>query len=171
MSHPRAARSRPALTLIAAGIVALLVAIGVLQAQALRASSSAEVARALEQGLGLRARVGRTQLDPGGLELRAYDVALDGKHGAVLRARELRVRPSLGALLRGSVALRSLELHGAVLTVHEGDLPQSALAPGRGWPFVSFSARGAQLTWQTRELGSVELARADLQLHASGKTL
>lgn len=171
MSLPGVARRRPVLALIAGAIAVVLVAFGLLQAQAMRASSAGEVARALEQELGLRARVGRTQLAPFALELVAHDVALDGKHGAVLRARELRVRPSLGALLRGRVDLRSLELRGAALTLREADLADAALVPERGWPFSTLSAHGSRLTWQSAALGSVELERADVQLTASGKTL
>jgi hypothetical protein len=69
MSRPRAARTRPALILIAGGIVVGVAALAGLHAQALRASSAHEVARALERGLGLRARVARTRLELARLEL------------------------------------------------------------------------------------------------------
>jgi hypothetical protein len=171
MSLPGVARRRRALGLIAGGIAAVLVGFGVLQAQAMRASSAGEVARALERELGLRARVGRTQLAPLTLELVAHDVALDGRHGPVLRARELHVRPSLGALLRGRVDLRALELRSAVLTVREADLAGVALVPERGWPFSTLTAKGSRVSWQSAALGTVELERADVALQASGKTL
>jgi hypothetical protein len=156
-----------------AALVSAALALGlfVLKARTERAAGPTAVARALERALGGKARVGRTELDWFGRQLVAHDVEIDGARGPWLRARALRVRPSLAGLLRARINTRVIELEAAALTLREGDLPDAVRAPERsGMDFSSLIARGTELHIEGSAF-AVQLDHADVQLRAQDAEL
>ena len=101
-SKPKETRRRWRIGLIAFAVcAAVAVAAAAFQLRALSGAAADEIAAALGKAAHADARVGRSEVSLLALSVRAFDVEIACGGQRVLRARELRIRPSLSALLRG----------------------------------------------------------------------
>ncbi len=109
-----------------------------------RARLHALAAGAIHDELGLDARIGTVSLQLVPFTLVARDITLDDPvYGRFAEADELRIRPSLRALLRGAVDIDGIEIRGASLrlVVRNGqirNLPRAEGQGGAGGPTLPF---------------------------------
>lgn len=136
---------------------------------------------AIENELGLEATFGEVALDLGGfpswLTIRASDIALDHpKHGRFAEAKELRIKPSIGALIFGTVDLDQIAIDAPSvhLIVREGkvvNLPAIREAP-KGpvdIPLQKLVARGASLTVDASPDAHLDLSKVDIVIQVSDR--
>ncbi len=132
---------------------------------------------ALREELGLNASLGRVQLElvPPGIVAR--DVALDDPvYGRLADADRIVIRPSIGALLRGSVDLEQIELEGAHvhLIIRDGQLRNvPRIDTGGGGdggiqlPFDRLTIRDATLSVDAEPIASGEVHANEVVVSAA----
>jgi hypothetical protein len=153
--------------LVGLGLCGLLVALAALRVQSLRGQARAEVTRVLAETFGLHASVRDARVDLASASLLAHGIVLDRGGRVVLNARELRVRSSLAALLRGRLELRSVRISSATLRLSAADIRRlSRLPQGERSPVESLAIVDSRLVVELSPLVSVELSHADLELSA-----
>ena len=151
-----------ALVLIGAGALAL-------HLRDLDAQARIAAVRALESGLGLKAKIERAELSLLRGELLASGVELRDAHGRlVASARELRLAGSWTGLLRGRVDLQSVQLNGARVQLGEAELRALEAAAKRDArpPFTTLEVTDSALAVELPGLGKIELEALRLQLQA-----
>lgn len=178
--------------LVMTTLLALVAGVGATQTPWGRAKLADLAAKAIHDELGLDARFDelavRLEALPPGIRLEASGIALDHPEGGELvRARLLRVRPSLLALLRGSVDLQTVELDtpSVRLLVRDGalvngpTLPEPKDGEAVELPFGRLVVRDAEVSVDVEaELGGdvVSLVRGrlggvDIEADAAGSRL
>lgn len=172
-SEPRETRGRRRrIGLIAALVVAVIAAGAVaLRVRALSGTAADELAAALGKAAHADARVGRSQVSLLALSVRAFDIEVACKGERVLRARELRIRPSLSALLAGRVDLRSIEVLGAELHLTPDNLEHLGAALGSDFAFQSIAMPEARVRVDGGDRGRLEADGAALEFSARGDRL
>lgn len=141
----------------------------------------------IQDGLGLDAQLAEVEvglsLFPPGIEVIAEGIALaHPEHGDLVVADALRIRPSLGAFLRGAVDLENIELDGPEVSLVMQDgaivnlptLPESESDGPVELPFSHVGIRDGRVSLEVSGEPadfSVLLEGLDIQLDADGSAL
>lgn len=154
---------------IAAGAIA--------RTPAMRAYAGQEATRALREQLGLTADIAEVDIDPERFEVLVRRVSLDHPtHGRFADAEALRIRPSLWALMRGSLDLHTITIEQATLflKLREGrivNLPPMPESESSGedldLPFRFFRIKDSRLVVDASPVANLELRNIDIHLDAS----
>lgn len=129
---------------------------------------------AIRSELGLRATLGSVDVDPWTLTVTATDIVLDDAvYGRFAAADTLRIRPSLGALVRGKLDLESIELERPVvrLVMREGEirnLPRTrSSSDDDELPFEDLAVSDATIKLDADPLGEARLEGVDVDVETS----
>ncbi|MCZ7681470.1 MAG: hypothetical protein M5U28_22810 [Sandaracinaceae bacterium] len=145
-----------------------------------RARLHALAAGAIHDELGLDARIGTVSLQLVPFTLVARDITLDDPvYGRFAEADELRIRPSLRALLRGAVDIDGIEIRGASLrlVVRNGQIRNLPRAEGQGGaggptlPFDELRVVRSTLTIDAEPHASGQLRGVDVTVRGEDSTI
>ncbi|MCC6874554.1 MAG: translocation/assembly module TamB [Sandaracinaceae bacterium] len=163
------------LGIFALGIPAL--AAVVVRSTGSRSRVSELATRAIQDELGLTARLGRVHIQLVPPSIVARDITLeDPIYGRFAEADQLRIQPSFRALLRGAIDLNVVEIRGANLrlVVRNGEirnLPRAGGAQPEGPPTLPFDELrvvGSTLTVDAQPYATGRIEGVDLTLRGHG---
>ena len=168
-------RWRKWLTILGIVAIALPVAASFLvRTEAARQWLGARAVEAIHDELGLRATLGSVDVSPWTLTVTATDIVLDDPvYGRFASADALRIRPSLGAILRGKLDLESIEVDRPTvrLVMREGEirnLPRThSSSDDDELPFEDLAVSDATIKLDADPLGAARLEGVDLDVETS----
>lgn len=163
------------LALLAAALPLLLM--GLIRSPAVRDTAKREVGAVIERELGLRARFSDLDVAPFAFALVARSISLEHpKEGRLLDAGELRIRPSLRALLLGKLDLNVVEVERATvfLRLRDGALVNLPTFPEGNsedtgeleLPFNRFNLSRARVLLDGEDVASGELSGVEIEVDA-----
>lgn len=170
---------RRRLLLAAFAIVMLPVAVGALaRTPFVREYARQQAVRAIQNELGLAGLIEDIDIEMRTLTFVASEILLDHpKYGRFVEAKQLRIRPSWWALLRGQIDLHNISIIGASvwLELRDGKLingPEVKASPGADpvsvdLPFNKLWVKQSRLYVSADPHGSAELADIDIFLDST----
>jgi translocation and assembly module TamB len=163
------------LTLVFAALPTALAALA--RTRMARQYAGREAADALRRELGLDAHIGEVHVETSPLAIVARDIRLDHpQHGRLIKASELRIKPTWFALMRGRVDLHSVRIEHATvwLRVRDGKVENLPVLPkgsggasdGIELPFDWLHIEQARLVIDADPIASGELRNIVIDLSA-----